>query len=200
MSLSSAEVHHFTRETLETKETLTRVPEFHSDPPSVRSIQAGQLALGSYFSDLDLRYKISSQSQLPGLEYFFKRRARSDPIGHKTASHFSCLGIPGEPKRESTRVLSPPSVGPSIPSRVRQKCSSQKRPQNFPQTPFHSHNRRSPSNSALKNVYVFPLLIRLLSTQGSQGHSPQGTAFKPSLKTPRDARNSQFIPSRWHLP
>ena len=77
--------------------------------------------------------------------------------------------------------------------------TSQKWPQNFPQTPFHSHNLRSPSNSALKNVYVFPLLIRLLSTQGSQGHSPQGTAFKPSLKTPRDARNSQFIRFRWHL-
>ena len=33
-------------------------------------LQAGQLTLGSYFSDLDLRYKISSQGQLPSLEYF----------------------------------------------------------------------------------------------------------------------------------
>ena len=35
------------------------------------------------------------------------RRARSDPIGHKTASHLSSTGIPGEPKQESMRVLSP---------------------------------------------------------------------------------------------
>ena len=37
MSLSSAEVHHFHCERLETKETLTRVPEFHSDMSSVRT-------------------------------------------------------------------------------------------------------------------------------------------------------------------
>ena len=35
------------------------------------------------------------------------RRARSDPIGHKTASHFSSTGIPGEPKRGSAGGLSP---------------------------------------------------------------------------------------------
>ena len=80
---------------------------------------AGQFDLGRYSVDLDLRYKISSQSELPGLEFFLKRRARSDPIGHKTASHLSSTGIPGEPKRERMRVLSPPSVGPSIPSQVR---------------------------------------------------------------------------------
>ena len=68
---------------------------------------AGQLTLGSYFSDLDLRYKISSQGQLPGPSFFSMGRAWSDPIGHKTASHLSSTGIPGEPRRGSMRVLSP---------------------------------------------------------------------------------------------
>ena len=70
-------------------------------------LQAGQVTRGRYFLDLDLRYNISSSGHLPGLEFFLKRRARSDPIGHKTASHFSSTGIPGEPRRESMRVLSP---------------------------------------------------------------------------------------------
>ena len=80
---------------------------------------AGQPVLGRYFSDLDLRYKISSQGPRVSVGFFSLRRARSDPIGHKTASHFSSTGIPGEPRREDMRVLSPPSVGPSAPSRVR---------------------------------------------------------------------------------
>ena len=68
---------------------------------------AGQSALETYFSDLDLRYKISSQGPRVSVGFFSMRRARSDPIGHKTASHFSSTGIPGEPRRESMRVLSP---------------------------------------------------------------------------------------------
>ena len=63
--------------------------------------------LGKYFPDLDLHYNISSQSRLPGLEFLSLRRARSDPTGHKTASHLSSTGISGEPRRGSMRVLSP---------------------------------------------------------------------------------------------
>ena len=72
-----------------------------------KSLHEGQTDMETYFSDLDLRYKISSQGQLPLLEFFSMRRARSDPIGHKTASHFSSTGIPGEPKQGSMGVLSP---------------------------------------------------------------------------------------------
>ena len=77
---------------------------------------AGQPNLGRYFPNLDLRYNTSSQGPRVSGRLFSMRRARSDPIGHKTASHFSSTGISGEPRREDMRVLSPPSVGPSIPS------------------------------------------------------------------------------------
>ena len=68
---------------------------------------AGQSALGSYSSDLGLLYHniFPCPSAPPGVCFEAPCSERSDRP--QIAPHFSCTGIPGEPKRESTRVLSP---------------------------------------------------------------------------------------------